>query len=109
MASSDQNTASIRLFNQLSDLNTSLLDIRLSRGGNANMSGLTRDTCPPDRPNTLRDLLCTLVSDQVQVTTSFGEVAGTLIAVRGDYIVMVDDTGAQVLVRIDAIEAVSEL
>ncbi|SDI86575.1 DUF2642 domain-containing protein [Natribacillus halophilus] len=109
MANSNQNELSMRLFNQLSNLNTSLLDLRLSRGGNANMSGPTRETCPPDQPNTLRDLLCTLVGNQVQVTTPFGEVAGTLIAVRDDYIVMVDDTGTQVLVRIDVIEAVSEL
>lgn len=111
MANNEQ-SASIRLVNQLADLNTSLLELRLSRGGSANMTGrLTDKFFPPEpeTPATLRQLLSTLVGDQIQVTTPFGEVSGTLISVEDDYIVMVDDTGAQVLVRIDAIEFVSEL
>ncbi|QQK79603.1 DUF2642 domain-containing protein [Salicibibacter cibi] len=108
MANNEQ-SASLRLVNQLADLNTSLIEMRLSRGGNASMIRRpTNNACPPDSPTTIRELLCTLVGDQVQVTTPFGEVTGTLISVEDDYIVMVDDTGAQVLVRIDAIEFLSE-
>ncbi|AXF54573.1 DUF2642 domain-containing protein [Salicibibacter kimchii] len=111
MANNEQ-SASLRLVNQLADLNTSLLELRLSRGGNANMTRrLTDKFFPPETetPTTLTQLLSTLVGEQIQATTPFGEVSGTLITVQEDYIVMVDDTGAQALVRIDAIEFVSEL
>lgn len=60
-------------------------------------------------PTTMRDVLLSLVNEQVEVTTPFGIVTGTLLAVRDDYIVIVENTGSQVLVRIDNIELVSDL
>ncbi|WP_059103230.1 DUF2642 domain-containing protein [Shouchella shacheensis] len=57
----------------------------------------------------LRDLLETLVAQQIEVTTPFGVVSGTLVLVQNDFIVMVDDTGTQVLVRLAKIESVNEL
>ncbi|GAA0604102.1 hypothetical protein GCM10009001_21570 [Virgibacillus siamensis] len=64
---------------------------------------------PPDTPTTLREVLLDLVNEQVEVTTPFGPVTGTLIAVRENYIVLVQADGTQVLVRIEKIELVSEL
>ncbi|QQK75705.1 DUF2642 domain-containing protein [Salicibibacter cibarius] len=109
MANNEQ-SASLRLMNQLADLNTSLIELRLSRGGNANMTtSWITNKFRDSEPSTLRELLSTMIGEQLQVTTPFGDVSGTLISVQDDYIVMVDDTGAQALVRIDAIEFVSEL
>lgn len=65
------------------------------------------DPTIPATPTTMRELLMTLVNEQVEVATPFGNVAGLLLAVRDDYIVLVED-GAQVLVRMEAIELVSE-
>ena len=65
------------------------------------------DPTVPTTPTTMRELLMTLVNEQIEVATPFGNVAGLLLAVRDDYIVLVED-GAQVLVRMEAIELVSE-
>ncbi|QKY71112.1 DUF2642 domain-containing protein [Lentibacillus sp. CBA3610] len=64
---------------------------------------------PPTTPTTLRDVLLGLVNEQVEVTTPFGPVTGTLIAVRDDYVVLVETDGAQALVPFENIELVSEL
>lgn len=79
-------------------------DLDLGGGGGGSGSGST----PPNTPTTLRELLLSLVNEQVEVTTPFGVVTGTLIAVRDDYIVLIENTGDQVLVQIDNIELVSE-
>ncbi|MBP1968458.1 secreted protein with Ig-like and vWFA domain [Virgibacillus natechei] len=63
----------------------------------------------PGSPTTMRDVLLNLVNEQVEVTTPFGGVTGTLIAVRNDYIALVEATGAQTLVRMENIELVNEL
>ena len=63
---------------------------------------------PPAIPTTMRELLLTLVNEQVQVTVPFGTVSGLLLTVRDDYIVVIE-AGSQVLIRIDKIEFVSEL
>ncbi|GAB3064521.1 DUF2642 domain-containing protein [Virgibacillus ainsalahensis] len=63
----------------------------------------------PGTPTTLRDVLLSLVNEQVEVTTPFGTVTGTLLSVRDDYIVIVEATGDQVLVRIESIELVNDL
>ena len=83
------------------------VDFDVNFGGGGGDSGT--NTCPPNSPTTLRELLCSLVNEQVQVTTPFDTVTGTLIAVKSDYIVIVESSGAQVLVRIEKIELVSEL
>ncbi len=66
---------------------------------------------PTPTPDTtsLRDVLMDLVNEQVEVTTPFGPVTGTLISVKSDYIVLIEADGSQVLVRIEKIELVSNL
>ncbi|WP_161493835.1 DUF2642 domain-containing protein [Virgibacillus necropolis] len=51
-------------------------------------------------------MLRNLVNQQVQVTTPFGTVTGTLIAVKYNYIVISESSGNQVLVRTEKIEFV---
>nr|AGQ45433.1 hypothetical protein [Bacillaceae bacterium JMAK1] len=85
-----------------------LLEGRLSLSRGTNDTDGNGTPCSPDTPSTLRDLLCSLVGEQVQITTEFGIVAGTLIAVQTDYIVLIE-TGDQVLVRIEKIESFNEL
>ncbi|OZU88946.1 hypothetical protein CIL03_07955 [Virgibacillus indicus] len=63
----------------------------------------------PPFPTTLREVLLSLIGEQVAITVPYGVVDGTLIAVRRDYILLVEPTGNQVLIRIDKIELVSEL
>ncbi len=69
----------------------------------------TPPVVPPETPTTIRDVLFDLVNEQVQVTTPFGVVTGTLLSVKTDYIVVIDTSGDQVLVRIDKIEFISEV
>jgi hypothetical protein len=64
---------------------------------------------PPTPPTTIREVLLSLVNERVQVTTPFDVITGTLIAVRDDYIVVIENSGAQVLIRINKIELVSEM
>ncbi|XOQ14637.1 MAG: DUF2642 domain-containing protein [Shouchella clausii] len=75
-----------------------LLEIRLAK-----LNGTT----PPNGTGSIRDVLLGLVGQPVTVTTPFGVITGTLITVQTDYIVIIEDTGSQVLVRIAEIEAVS--
>ncbi|UJL46875.1 DUF2642 domain-containing protein [Virgibacillus sp. NKC19-16] len=67
------------------------------------------NTLPPTTPTTIREVLLNLVNEQVEVSVPFGTVTGTLLLVRDDYVVIVEASGAQVLVRIENIETVSEL
>lgn len=83
------------------------LGVDIDVGGNDVDNGT--DTPTPGTPTTLREVLMDLVNEQVQITTPFGAVSGTLLLVRDDYVVIVESTGAQVLVRIEKIEFVSEL
>src|SRR5690625_4485904 len=64
--------------------------------------------CIPSTPTTLKEVIKSLVNEQIQVTTPFGEVTGTLIAVKDDYIVIIDMMRDQTLVRIDKIELINE-
>lgn len=110
----------LNLINQMSQNTTSLIgtnpdftidfpsvDLNIDLGGiSTSKPPVTPPT--PTTPSTLRELLLTLVNEQVQVTTPFGAVSGLLLAVRDDYIVLVEE-GSQVLVRIEQIELVSEL
>lgn len=63
----------------------------------------------PTTPATIREVMQSLVNEQVEITTPFDMITGTLLLVRDDYVVVVENSGAQVLVRIDKIELVSEL
>ncbi|MTW87810.1 DUF2642 domain-containing protein [Virgibacillus dakarensis] len=130
MALTSRQANLLRVLNQLSQniaansgLNTDLsvdlpgLDVDLNVGigdGSGNGSGNGSDngseTCPPTTPTTIREVLCNALNEQVQVTTPFGMVSGLLIAVRNDYIVLIESgTGDQVLVRIDKIEFISQM
>ncbi|WP_188455307.1 DUF2642 domain-containing protein [Virgibacillus oceani] len=82
------------------------VDFGVDIGGAGNSGNGTNP--PPGTPRTMRELLLSLVNEQVQVTTPFGTVTGTLLLVKKDYIVIIEATGEQVLVRIDKIELVSE-
>lgn len=76
-----------------------LLEIRLAKQNNC--------PTPPNGNGTIRDVLLGLVGRRVTVTTSFDVITGTLLTVQTDYIIIIEDTGSQVLVRIAEIEAVS--
>ncbi|SFM01524.1 DUF2642 domain-containing protein [Salibacterium qingdaonense] len=93
-----------QLVNQLSNVSASI-------GGGTSSNNDTPPTtaCSPNTPGTLWEVLCSLVGEQIEVTTPFGVVDGTLLSVQSDYIVLVDDTGSQVLVRYGNIETVNEL
>lgn len=65
--------------------------------------------CEENGPKTIIDILCTLINERLQVTTPFGVITGTLLDVKKDYIVILEDTGAQVLVRTAKIESVSPI
>ncbi|MFA1822876.1 DUF2642 domain-containing protein [Virgibacillus oceani] len=114
----------LNLANQLSQNIISPGENSLNHNASVNIPGLglnvdhslgiggteTPPTPPePEPPTTLRDVLLSLVNEQVEVTTPFDMVTGTLLLVRDDYVVVVENTGAQVLVRIDKIELVNEL
>ncbi|WP_080873930.1 DUF2642 domain-containing protein [Oceanobacillus timonensis] len=62
---------------------------------------------PPSTPTSIREVLQGLVNEQVQVTTPFDTISGTLLTVQDDYVVIIEASGAQVLVQIDKIEFVS--
>lgn len=125
LALSDRQTALLDLIKQITSsnaagntgLNTDLslglpgLDIDLDLGigiGGGGSTGTTPPT-PPTTPKTLRDVLLGLVNEQVQITTPFDVVTGTLLLVKNDYVVIIENAGDQVLIRIDKIELVSEM
>ena len=96
----------------LNQLSLNLASNRQNADSSANTSGIDIDFdfdigggsgFPPscDTPTTFRELLLTLVNEQVQVTTPFGAVTGILLVVEDDYIVIVENAGEQVLVAID--------
>ncbi|GAA0424458.1 DUF2642 domain-containing protein [Agaribacter marinus] len=60
-------------------------------------------------PSTIRELLQSLVNEQIEITTPFGTVTGTLLKVRSDYVVLIENTGEQTLIRINKIELITEL
>lgn len=120
--------ALLGLLNQLSQNNTSLIDRATTTGVevdfpsvdfNVDFGGISIDrrptpptpnpSTPPTSPASIRELLLSLVNEQVEVTVPFGPLTGVLLAVRNDYIVLVEADGSQVLIRIDKIELVSEL
>ncbi|WP_152657824.1 DUF2642 domain-containing protein [Oceanobacillus sp. CFH 90083] len=63
----------------------------------------------PATPTTIREVLLGLVNEQVQVTTPFDTITGTLLNVQNDYITMIEASGAQVLTQIEKIEFVSNM
>jgi len=61
------------------------------------------------RPRTLRTLLLRLQGEQVAILTPFDTYTGTLIAVRSDYVVLIQSGGSLIFVRIPKIETVTKL
>ncbi|UOR11547.1 DUF2642 domain-containing protein [Halobacillus amylolyticus] len=129
MTLTNRQTELLRLANQLSQSlisgsglssNNSLdlpgldvdVDLDVDLGGDDTVDPVPGTPTPPTTPTTpttLREVLLTLVNEQVEVTTPFGVVTGTLLVVESDYVVIVESSGAQVLVRIEKIELVSEM
>ena len=64
----------------------------------------------PGLPTTLREVLLSLVGERVTISVPFDDgLTGILVAVRDDYVVLVDSvTGDQLLIRIAKIELVRE-
>lgn len=68
------------------------------------------DVCPDrNTPQTIIDVLCSLINEQVEITVPFGVVTGTLLDVKRDYIIILENTGDQVLVPTENIESVSPM
>ncbi|SHH10873.1 DUF2642 domain-containing protein [Virgibacillus chiguensis] len=59
-------------------------------------------------PSTVREALLELLNQNVQLTTNFGMITGTVSQVKNDYTVITEDTNAQVLVPIYNVELLSE-
>lgn len=109
----------LNLINQLSQNTSTVIESKTGLGidfpsvdfnidfGGVSTSPSTGKPPAGNVPTTMRELLMTLVNEQVEVTTPFETVSGLLLAVKDDYIVLVE-SGSQVLVRIEAIELVSE-
>src|SRR5690625_2520442 len=62
-----------------------------------------------NQPQSITDILCNIISEQLEVTTPFGVLTGILLDVKNDYIIVLEDNGDQVLVRTGEIESVSPL
>ncbi len=56
-----------------------------------------------------RELLHGLIGKQIEISTPFGFLTGELVVVGKDYIELLDEIGADVLVRIAKIETVKSL
>lgn len=110
MALTNRQKALLGLLNQMSEnLSADGQNVSVLPGIDFNIGCKDPDTTPPSTPTTFREVLLDLVNEQVQVTTPFGAVTGTLIMVKNDYIVIIEASLDQVLVRIDKIELISEL
>ncbi|MFE3893012.1 DUF2642 domain-containing protein [Priestia sp. YIM B13446] len=68
-----------------------------------------RGSSTPSTPTNLPEYLLTLLNEQVQISTPFDTLTGTLMAVQNDYVVLVESTGSLVFVAISQIETVTEL
>ena len=115
MALSKKQSTLIGLLNQISqslanhDTSTSVAGIDIDLGGNR-FPSISFPSCPPtpDTPTTLQEVLLSMVNEQVQITTPFGAVTGTILSVNQDYVILFENSGDQVLIRIDKIEFISE-
>ncbi|WP_299095403.1 hypothetical protein [uncultured Metabacillus sp.] len=85
---------------------------------NGNGGGGTPPVTPPTTPvipvipGSLRARLLELLGELVQIEVGnelFNPLVGRVLAVRTDYIVLLETTGNQTLVRLDQIETVTEL
>lgn len=81
------------------------VDVNLELGN----LGLGNILNPSNTPTNLRELLNSLLNRTVEVTVPFQTLTGTLIAVRSDYIALVEADGTLVEVPINKIEAVQEV
>ena len=77
--------------------------------GNANSPITGEDPCKCIPTDDLRNYLLTLQSQKVQSTTSSSEFSGILLAVKIDYIVLVENLGSLVLIPISNIRTVAKI
>ncbi|MFS0634506.1 DUF2642 domain-containing protein [Mesobacillus foraminis] len=66
-------------------------------------------TPDPVTPATIRGLLLDLLNEQVQLTTPFTTLTGTVISVENDYVAMVEPGGELYFVRLDKINTVTRV
>lgn len=95
-----------------SSTNTSLVNFSLDLPGldlNLNLPIPGTGSSTSSTPTNLRSYLLTLVNEQVEITTPGDTNTGTLVAVKSDYIVLVESTGTTVFIPISSIETVREL
>lgn len=95
-----------------SSTNTSLGNFSLDLPGldlNLNLPIPGTGSSTSSTPTNLRSYLLTLVNEQVEITTPGDTNTGTLVAVKSDYIVLVESTGTTVFIPISSIETVREL
>ncbi|WP_432694416.1 hypothetical protein ACRBU7_27300 (plasmid) [Priestia aryabhattai] len=77
--------------------------------GNANSPIAGPDPCNCTPTDDLRNYLLTLQSQRVRITTSSDEFSGILLAVKLDYIVLVENQGSLVLIPNSKIRTVAEI
>ncbi|TCN27844.1 uncharacterized protein DUF2642 [Mesobacillus foraminis] len=63
----------------------------------------------PIIPATIRGLLSDLLNEQIQITTPFTTLTGTVISVEMDYVAMVEPGGELYFVRLDKINTVTRV
>ena len=81
-----------------------------SGAGAGDENGDEETPAPPgSEPETILDVLRNLRNEQVELTTPFGTVTGTLIFVGNDFVVLAEADGNRVLVRVYKIELVRDL
>jgi hypothetical protein len=86
-------------------------ELNLGTGSNDSDSGPNPgdDEVSVPEPESMLDVLRNLVNEQVEITTPFGTVTGTLLNVEESYIVMIEANGNRVLVRTDKIELITDM
>ena len=76
--------------------------------GSMDLGGFTIGNGGSSNPTTAARLLNSLMNETISVTVPFQTITGTLIAIRSDYIVLVESDGSIVEIPIENIEFVSE-
>ncbi|WP_165351744.1 DUF2642 domain-containing protein [Priestia megaterium] len=76
---------------------------------NINLPLLGTGASTPSTPTDLRSYLSTLLNEQVEITTPGDTNTGTLVAVKSDYIALIESSGTTVLIPISSIETVRKL
>lgn len=83
--------------------------------GSTSVGGIVQDVesaigswlFPSRNPRSIRQVLLQFLNQPVTIVTPFDTVSGTLIAVKLDYVVLVNGAGNLILVPINKVESVS--